>query len=41
MTSDITIIYEWSQDGWWVAEIAEVPGAALREKPNLKPKQMF
>jgi predicted RNase H-like HicB family nuclease len=22
-----TIIYEWSDDGWWVAEVAEVPGA--------------
>lgn len=22
-----TVVYEWSDDGWWVAEIAEVPGA--------------
>jgi predicted RNase H-like HicB family nuclease len=22
-----TVVYEWSEDGWWVAEIAEVPGA--------------
>lgn len=22
-----TVIYDWSDDGWWVAEIAEVPGA--------------
>lgn len=27
MNADLTIIYEWSADGWWVAEIAEVPGA--------------
>ncbi|HVT13008.1 MAG TPA: type II toxin-antitoxin system HicB family antitoxin [Fimbriimonadaceae bacterium] len=27
MTGDVTVIYEWSDDGWWVAEIAEVPGA--------------
>ena len=24
MTPEITILYEWSSDGWWVAEIAEV-----------------
>ncbi len=23
----VTIVYEWSDDGWWVAEVAEVPGA--------------
>ncbi len=22
-----TVVYQWSEDGWWVAEIAEVPGA--------------
>lgn len=22
-----TVVYEWSDDGWWVAEIAEVPDA--------------
>lgn len=22
-----TIVYEWSDDGWWVSEVAEVPGA--------------
>ena len=27
MKNSITIIYEWSDDGWWVAEVAEVPGA--------------
>ncbi len=27
MKGHLTIIYEWSEDGWWVAEIAEVPGA--------------
>jgi predicted RNase H-like HicB family nuclease len=24
---NITIVYEWSDDGWWVAEVAELPGA--------------
>lgn len=23
----MTVTYEWSEDGWWVAEVAEVPGA--------------
>ncbi len=23
----LTILYEWSDDGWWVAQIAEMPGA--------------
>jgi predicted RNase H-like HicB family nuclease len=27
VNNDLTIIYEWSEDGWWVAEVAEVPGA--------------
>ncbi len=38
MTSDITIIYEWSQDGWWVAEIAEVPGAVSQGKTKSEAK---
>lgn len=38
MKGNITIIYEWSEDGWWVAEIAEVPGAISqgRTKPEAK-----
>jgi predicted RNase H-like HicB family nuclease len=27
LNRDVTIVYDWSDDGWWVAEIAEVPGA--------------
>lgn len=27
MNRDVTIIYEWGEDGWWIAEVAEVPGA--------------
>lgn len=27
MQGNVTIVYEWSEDGWWVAEVAEVPGA--------------
>lgn len=27
MRGNVTIVYEWSDDGWWVAEVAEVPGA--------------
>lgn len=27
-----TVVYEWSEDGWWVAEIAEVPGAISQGK---------
>lgn len=27
-----TVVYEWSDDGWWVAEIAEVPGAISQGK---------
>ncbi|MEZ0326499.1 MAG: type II toxin-antitoxin system HicB family antitoxin [Fimbriimonas sp.] len=30
--SAITIVYEWSDDGWWVAEVAEMPGAISQGK---------
>ena len=28
----VTVVYTWSDDGWWVAEIAEVPGAIAQGK---------
>ena len=27
MTHNLTIVFEPGTDGWWVAEIAEIPGA--------------
>jgi len=27
MDSELTVIYEWDEDGWWIATIPEVPGA--------------
>jgi len=27
MNGNVTVVFEWSDDGWWVAEVAEVPGA--------------
>ena len=32
MIHNLTIQYEWSVDGWWVAEIAEIPGAMSQGK---------
>lgn len=32
LIDNLTILYEWSDDGWWVAEIAEVPGALSQGK---------
>lgn len=38
MKGNLTIIYEWSEDGWWVAEIAEVPGAISQGKTKEEAK---
>jgi predicted RNase H-like HicB family nuclease len=32
MTQDLTIIYERTPDGWWVATIPEIPGAFSQGK---------
>ncbi len=34
-----TVVYEWSEDGWWVAEIAEVPGAISQGKTKEEAKE--
>jgi predicted RNase H-like HicB family nuclease len=34
-----TVVYEWSDDGWWVAEIAEVPGAISQGKSKAEAKE--
>ncbi|MGE0481404.1 MAG: type II toxin-antitoxin system HicB family antitoxin [Phycisphaerae bacterium] len=32
MKADLTIIYEPGDDGWWIATVAEVPGAFSQGK---------
>jgi predicted RNase H-like HicB family nuclease len=32
LKGDLTIIYTWSDDGWWVAKVAEIPGAISQGK---------
>lgn len=34
-----TVTYDWSEDGWWVAEIAEVPGAISQGKTKEEAKE--
>ena len=34
-----TVVYEWSDDGWWVAEIAEVPGAISQGRTKAEAKE--
>jgi predicted RNase H-like HicB family nuclease len=35
----LTVVYEWSEDGWWVAEIAEVPGAISHGRTKEEAKE--
>lgn len=39
MKPKITIIYEWSDDGWWAAEVAEVPGAISQGRTREEAKE--
>ena len=39
MKAQITIVYEWSEDGWWVGEVAEVPGAISQGRTREETKK--
>lgn len=34
-----TVTFEWSEDGWWVAQIAEVPGAISQGRTKEEAKE--
>lgn len=38
LKGNITIIYTWSDDGWWVAEVAELPGAISQGRDKAEAK---
>lgn len=38
MSGTWTIVYEWGEDGWWVSEVVEVPGAISQGKTKEEAK---
>lgn len=40
MGIDFTILYEQDEDGWWIAEIPEIPGAFSQGRTREEAREM-